>query len=107
MDQPSIVRPSIWKTPVAPVVRPQLSKIAASILSLPPTSAAVERSFCRHAWIHSARRNRLTTDRAAELVLVHITSHRVTTMCWIVEEKQAKQTQMYVWLLLGQQWEQK
>ena len=49
---------------------PQLSKIAVSILCLIPTSAAVERSFRRHAWNHSARRNRLTTDRAAEFVFI-------------------------------------
>ena len=72
-------QPSIWKT--AANTTPcswwkgtsgwtQLSKIAAIILSLPPTSAAVERSFSRHAWIHSARRNRLTTDRAAELIFI-------------------------------------
>ena len=31
-------------------------------------SAAAERSFSKNAWIHSARRNRITTYRAAELV---------------------------------------
>lgn len=48
----------------------QLSQVASNILSLPPTSAAVERSFSRHAFIHSAKRNRLTTDRAAKLVFI-------------------------------------
>ena len=48
----------------------QLSEIAASILSLPPTSAAAERSLSRHAWIHSARRSRLATDIPAELVFI-------------------------------------
>ena len=48
----------------------QLSKIAAAVLNLPPTSAAVERSFSRHSFIHSAKRNRLTTERAAKLVFI-------------------------------------
>lgn len=48
----------------------QLSKVSANILNLPPTSAAVERSFSRHSFIHSAKRNRLTTDRAAKLVFI-------------------------------------
>lgn len=48
----------------------QLSQVASRVLELPPTSAAVERSFSRHAWIHSAKRNRLTTERAAKLVFI-------------------------------------
>lgn len=48
----------------------QLSQVAARIMSMPPTSAAVERSFSRHAWIHSAKRNRLTTERAGKLVFI-------------------------------------
>ncbi|XP_076060337.1 uncharacterized protein LOC143036665 [Oratosquilla oratoria] len=44
----------------------QLSRVASNILRLPPSSASVERSFSRHALVHSARRNRLTTDRAAK-----------------------------------------
>lgn len=48
----------------------QLSHVASNILQLPPSSASVERSFSRHALVHSARRNRLTTDRAAKLVFI-------------------------------------
>ena len=53
----------------------QLSKVATGFLTLPPTSASVERSFSRHAHIHSSDRNRLSTDRAANLVYVvhHLT----------------------------------
>ena len=40
------------------------------ILSLPPTSVVVERSFSMHAWIHSTRRDRLTTDRTSELAFI-------------------------------------
>lgn len=43
-------------------------KIAAGVLNLPPTSAAVEIS--KHANIHSLKRNNLTTDRAAKLVYI-------------------------------------
>lgn len=48
----------------------QLSRVASNILQLPSSSASVERSFSRHALVHSARRNRLTTDRAAKLVFI-------------------------------------
>lgn len=48
----------------------QLSKLATSVLNLPPTSAAVERSFSQHANVHSLKRNKLTTDRAAKLVYI-------------------------------------
>lgn len=48
----------------------QLSRVAANILNLPPTSAAVERSFSRHSWIHSGKRNRLTTERASQIVYI-------------------------------------
>ena len=105
MDQPSIDRRLIWKTMANTNPRSwrngtcgwtQLTEIVASILSLPPTNAAAERSFSKHAWIHSARRNRLTADRAVKLLLLHITSHCVATMCWIVEERQAKQTRLMV-----------
>ena len=48
----------------------ELSKVAAKILQLPATSAACERSFSSYANIHSAKRNRLTNERAAKLVFV-------------------------------------
>lgn len=48
----------------------QLSKIACRILSLPPTSAAVERSFSKHAFIHTSKRNRLTNERAFKLTYI-------------------------------------
>lgn len=44
-----------------------LSKIAVRILSMPSTSAAVERSFSSQSLIHTKRRNRLTTTRAIKL----------------------------------------
>ena len=48
----------------------ELSKLATRILNLPSTSAAVERSFSRHANIHSLKRNCLTTGRAAKLLYI-------------------------------------
>ncbi|XP_076065153.1 uncharacterized protein LOC143039180 [Oratosquilla oratoria] len=48
----------------------QLSRVASNILQLLPSSASVERSFSRHALAHSARRNHLTTDRAAKLMFI-------------------------------------
>ncbi|CAH0402534.1 unnamed protein product [Chilo suppressalis] len=44
-----------------------LSKIAVRILTAPCTSAATERSFSTHSFIHSVKRNRLTTERAAKI----------------------------------------
>ena len=48
----------------------ELSTLARRILSLPSTSAAVERSFNQHANIHSLKRNRLTNARAAKLLYI-------------------------------------
>lgn len=48
----------------------KLKKIATGILSLPPSSAATERSFSTYGFIHSAKRNRLTTKRAGMLTYI-------------------------------------
>ncbi|XP_065658651.1 uncharacterized protein LOC136083173 [Hydra vulgaris] len=48
----------------------ELSKVASRILQLPASSAACERSFSTYSNIHSAKRNRLTTERAGKLVFI-------------------------------------
>ncbi|XP_065670247.1 uncharacterized protein LOC136088936 [Hydra vulgaris] len=48
----------------------ELSKVASRILQLPASSAACERSFSTYSDIHSAKRNRLTTERAGKLVFI-------------------------------------
>lgn len=48
----------------------ELSKIAIEILAVPPTSAATERSFSTYSWVHSAKRNRLLTERAGMLTYI-------------------------------------
>lgn len=48
----------------------KLSRVAVDILSMPPTTAATERSFSTYGLIHSAKRNRLTVDRAGNLTYV-------------------------------------
>lgn len=48
-----------------------LNKIAVAILSLPPSSAATERSFSTFSLIHTKKRNRLTNERAAKLLYIH------------------------------------
>ena len=48
----------------------ELSKVASGILSLPPTSASVERACSHHSHMRSSDCNRLTTDRAAKLVFI-------------------------------------
>lgn len=49
----------------------QLSKIATRIIQLPATSAACERTFSTYGNIHTAKRNRLTNDRAGKLVYIN------------------------------------
>lgn len=48
-----------------------LRKIAEALLTMPPTSAATERSFSAQGFIHSKKRNRLETSRAGKLTYVH------------------------------------
>ena len=48
--------------------RKELNKIACKILTLPATSAAVERSFSCYSNVHIAKRNRLSNERAAKVV---------------------------------------
>jgi hypothetical protein len=45
----------------------KLAKVAVSVLSMPPTSAATERSFSTYSIVHTAKRNRLTQKRAGNL----------------------------------------
>lgn len=45
----------------------ELAVVAIKILGAPVTSAATERSFSTFGWIHSKKRNRLTSQRAAKL----------------------------------------
>ncbi|GBN46052.1 hypothetical protein AVEN_74513-1 [Araneus ventricosus] len=45
-------------------------EVALRILSAPVTSAATERTFSAFSWIHSKKRNRLTSERAAKLTYV-------------------------------------
>ena len=47
-----------------------LGKLAISILNLPITTAAVERSFSTYSNIQTAKRNRLTIERAGKLVFI-------------------------------------
>jgi len=47
-----------------------ISDIAIRILSAPVTSAATERTFSTFSWIHSSKRNRLTTERAAKIAYI-------------------------------------
>lgn len=47
-----------------------LSKVDIRILSAPVSSAESERSFSTFGFIHSLKRNRLTTDRAGQLTFI-------------------------------------
>ena len=50
----------------------ETTKMAIRILRLPATTAAAERSFSCYSNIHSAKRNRLSNDRASKLVYVSL-----------------------------------
>jgi len=54
-----------------------LSAIPLAILEMPPTTAATERSFSIQGFIHSSKRNRLTTERAVKLTFI---SHNLKIM---------------------------
>lgn len=47
-----------------------LSKVAIRFLTLPTTSAAVERTFSTYSDVHSKKRNRLTNERAGKIVYI-------------------------------------
>lgn len=48
----------------------KLAKIAITVLSMPATTAATERSFSTYGIVHTARRNRLTTERSGKLAFL-------------------------------------
>ncbi len=50
-----------------------LGKLATKITAQPASSSASEGNWSKYEWIHSKRRNRLTTKRAEDLVWVHTT----------------------------------
>jgi hypothetical protein len=56
-----------WQTLFA---HTDLGKIAVKILTIPATSAAVERSFSTFSNIHSKKRNRLKTNTAGKLTYI-------------------------------------
>lgn len=56
-----------WKTLFS---QTSLSKVATRILSAPISSAATERTNSTYGWIHSNKRNRLTTQRAGKVTYV-------------------------------------
>ena len=62
------IRPTAWWKGFCS--NQELSKIASKILSLPSTTAAVERSFSTYGNIHTAKRNRLSNDTAKKLVFI-------------------------------------
>lgn len=56
-----------WKSLVGTNV---LAELSVRILSAPVTSAATERTFSTFSWIHSKKRNRLTSERAAKITFL-------------------------------------
>ena len=52
---------------------PELRKLASRLLSQVASSSAAERNWSTYSFIHSVKRNRLTSKRAEKLVYVHST----------------------------------
>ena len=62
------------------IVDGNVFKIAATVLSLPTTSAATERSFSAFEGVHTKKRNRLTNARIEKLVFIRH-NMRLLTNC--------------------------
>lgn len=76
-----LVNPLLWWRSLRGTC--ELAEVSIKILGTPVTSAATERSFSTFGWIHSKKRNRLTSERAAKMTylaynwkLMHGTSKR-------------------------------
>ena len=67
------ISPSSWWRALAP--KCDLKELGAKFISLPPTSACVERSFSKRAFYQSKQRNRLTNDRTEKLVFISQNYH--------------------------------
>ena len=95
--------PFLWKNiaNISPVswwngycTNQELSKIAGRLLKLPSTTAAVERSFSCYSNIHTAKRNRLTNDRAPNLYFFSKHTAHYFTGQQSKHSSQASQTSM-------------
>jgi len=52
-------------------VAPELTNVAARVLSIPTSSAASERNWSTFSYIHDKKRNKLTNDRTFKLVYIY------------------------------------
>lgn len=66
----SKLNPLIWWKGFCSNSAAELAKIAIKILSSPPTSASVERSFSKMGHIQNLKRNRLDNERASKLLFI-------------------------------------
>lgn len=64
-DKKNKISPLLWWRTLRGTC--ELADVAIRILGAPVTSAATERTFSSFAWIHSKKRNRLSSERAAKL----------------------------------------
>jgi hypothetical protein len=60
----------------------KLAKVAVSVLSMPPISAATERSFSTYSIVHTAKRNRLTQERASNLTCIAHNLKLLRNVCY-------------------------
>ncbi|KAH9129379.1 hypothetical protein AeMF1_000558 [Aphanomyces euteiches] len=56
---------------------PRLQALALQVFSLPPSSAAAERSFSIQGFIHSKIRNRLQAEKAEKLMFIKFNAHQL------------------------------
>jgi hypothetical protein len=65
---------------------PQLQKLAMTLLSQPSSACSCERNWSPYDFIHNKRRNRLTAERARDLVFVFTNGRLVRRMLYGEEE---------------------
>lgn len=66
--------PVAWYRVFVKTTFPELADFACKVLTVPSSSAAVERIWSIFGHVHSKRRNRLTQERAGKLVFVRVNS---------------------------------
>jgi hypothetical protein len=64
----SVTEAAVWWKGVC--YSSKLAKVAVSVLSMPPASAATERSLSTYNIVHTTKRNRLTQERAGNLTYI-------------------------------------
>lgn len=85
----SDINPLVWWKGICRS-RP-LSKVALRLLTAPSSSAATERSFSILGHIHNAKRNRLTTERAAKISYISYNWNLLKKNAFVLDEEEEEE----------------